>query len=90
VVQAPNDKPQVEPILTALAALPEALGKAKTLLADTGYLSEGNVKACAAGGIDPLIAKGRQDHYPKLEDRTAADPPAPKVPTPVEAKGHRL
>jgi transposase len=90
VVQAPNDKQQVEAMLTALAALPEVLGEVETLLADTGYFSEGNVNACAAAGIEPLIAQGRQDHYPKLEERTTADLPEPKDPTPVEAMGHRL
>jgi transposase len=90
VVQAPNDKQQVQPMLGALGALPEALGKAETLLADTGYFSEANVNACAAAGIDPLIAQGRQSHYPPLSERTAADPPAPENPTPVEAMGHRL
>src|ERR1700712_1931912 len=37
VVQAPNDKQQVPPMLGQLAALPRKLGKAETLLADTGY-----------------------------------------------------
>src|SRR5471032_1048232 len=90
VVQAPNDKQQVQPMLEALAALPEALGEPETLLADTGYFSEANVNACAAAGIDPLIAQGRQSHYPPLAERTAADPPAPEDPTPVEAMAHRL
>ena len=35
VVQAPNDKNQVEPMLGKIGALPEALGEAETLLADT-------------------------------------------------------
>src|SRR5271167_2039876 len=90
VVQAPNDKQQVQPMLGELAALPGKLGKAETLLADTGYFSEANVDACAAAGIDPLIAQGRQSHYPSLAERTAADPPAPENPTPVEAMAHRL
>ncbi|HEY1933534.1 MAG TPA: IS1182 family transposase [Acetobacteraceae bacterium] len=90
VVQAPNDKQQVQPMLGALAALPGELGKAETLLADTGYFSEANVNACAAAGIDPLIAQGRQSHYPPLSERTAADPPAPENPTPAEAMAHRL
>src|SRR5271168_4966947 len=90
VVQAPNDKQQIEPMLAALGGLPKALGDTETLLADTGYFSEGNVKACAAAGIDPLIAQGRQMHYPPLEERSAADPPAPDRPTPVQAMGHRL
>ena len=33
VVQAPTDKQQLQPMLNKLAALPEALGKAETLLA---------------------------------------------------------
>jgi transposase len=90
VVQAPNDKQQVQPMLGELAALPGELGKAETLLADTGYFSEANVDACAAAGIDPLIAQGRQSHYPPLSERTAADPPEPENPTPVEAMAHRL
>jgi hypothetical protein len=90
VVQAANDKQQVQPMLEALAALPEALGETETLLADTGYFSEANVNACAAAGIDPLIAQGRQSHYPPLAERTAADPPAPENPTPVEAMAYRL
>lgn len=90
VTQAPNDKQQIEPALADLAALPEALGKAETILADTGYASEANVNACAEAGIDPLIAQGRQDHHPKLDERTAADPPAPENPTPLETMKHRL
>jgi hypothetical protein len=83
VVQAPNDKQQVQPMLGQLAALPGELGKVATLLADTGYFSEANVDACAAAGIDPLIPQGRQNHYPPLAERTAADPPAPENPRPV-------
>jgi transposase len=90
VVQAPNDKQQVQPMLENLAALQGELGTAETLLADTGYFSEANVDACAAAGIDPLIAQGRQSHYPPLSERTAADPAEPENPTPVEAMAHRL
>jgi transposase len=90
VVQAPNDKQQIEPMLEKLTALPEELGKIETALADTGYFSAANVEACAAAGIDPLIAMGRQSHYPPLAERCAAAPPAPENPTPVEAMAHRL
>src|SRR5829696_9657980 len=44
VVQAANDKQQVEPMLGQLAALPAALGQVETLLADNGYCSEANVQ----------------------------------------------
>jgi transposase len=90
VVQAPNDKQQLIPMLDQLAGLPEALGKAETLLADSGYFSAANVQACEAAGLDPLIAPGREGHHPTLEERFAAPPPLPDDPTPVAAMAHRL
>ena len=90
VVQAPNDKQQLEPMLHELAALPAEIGKPDTLLADNGYFSEENVTACEAAGIEPMIATGRQPHHPTLDERFAAAPPAPEKPTPVEAMTHRL
>jgi hypothetical protein len=90
VVQATNDKQQLAPMLGKLAALPADLGKPETLLADTGYFSAANVKACEATGIEPLIALGREAHHPGLAERFAAAPPAPDDPTPVEAMAHRL
>jgi transposase len=56
VVQAPNDKQQLEPMLGKIAELPDELGKVDALLADNGYFSEANVNACAATGIEPVIA----------------------------------
>ena len=88
VVQAPNDKQQLEAMLGRIDALPEDLGKPETLLADTGYFSAANVTACAAAGIAPLIAPGRQSHHPSLSERFAEALTAPDDPTPVEA--HRL
>src|SRR5665254_3677 len=85
VVQASNDKQQLEPMLGKIDALPEELGEAETLLADTGYFSAGNVAACEAAAIEPLIAMGRQPHHPPLAERFADTPPAPENPTPVEA-----
>src|ERR1700726_2953487 len=90
VVQAPNDKQQIEPMLERIGALPADLGKPGTLLADTGYFSEANVALCAAAHIDPMIAQGRQSHYPPLSERFAKAPPAPENPTPLEAMSHRL
>ena len=90
VTQAPNDKQQVEPMLDQLADLPAALGEVNDLLADNGYFSEANVRACAAAGIDPLIAAGREAHHPSLGERFAAAPKAPEDATPVEAMAHRL
>jgi transposase len=90
VVQAPNDKQQLEPMLGKLAELPGELGKVGELLADNGYYSEGNVNACAAQGIEPVIAMGREAHHPSLDERFAEDPAPPENPTPVEAMRHRL
>lgn len=82
VVQSPNDKQQVEPMLDKIDALPDEFGEPETLLADNGYFSAANVTACEAAGIDPLIAMGRQSHHPSLDERFAAPPPAPEHPTP--------
>jgi hypothetical protein len=90
VVQAPNDKQQLEPILGKIAELPGELGQVGELLADNGYFSETNVNACAAAGIEPVIAMGREAHHPSLAERFAEDPAAPEDPTPLEAMRYRL
>ena len=90
VVQAANDKQQLQPMLDKVVGLPDALGKAETLLADNGYFSAANVAVCAAAKIEPLIAMGRQPHHPSLNERFADAPPPPENPTPVEAMAHRL
>jgi transposase len=90
VVQAPNDKNQVEPMLEKIEALPEALGEVNHLLADTGYFSAGNVAACEKVGVEPVIAMGRRPHHPPLSERFEKAPDAPKDPTPVAAMAHRL
>jgi transposase len=90
VVQAANDKQQLAPMLHKVAALPDELGEVDSMLADNGYFSAANVAACAAAGIDPVIAMGRQPHHPPLAERFAVPPPPPKDATPVEAMAHRL
>jgi transposase len=90
VVQAPNDKQQVEPMLEKIEALPDELGEVENLLADSGYFSAANVDACQEAGVEPVIAMGRQPHHPPLSERFAAPPEAPKEPTPVEAMAHKL
>ena len=90
VVQAANDKRQVEPMLGKLGALPAEPGQVGTPLADTGCCSGADVQACVAAGIDPLMATGRQPHHPPLAERFAPDPPPPDQPTPLKAMAHRL
>jgi hypothetical protein len=90
VVQAANDKQQLAPMLGKLAALPADLGAPQTMLGDNGYFSAANVAACAAAGVEPLLALGRVPHHPSLDERFAAAPPAPENPTSLEAMVHRL
>jgi transposase len=90
VVQAANDKQQLEPMLEKVAALRDELGEVEAILADNGYFSAANVAACAVAEIEPVIAMGRQPHHPPLAERFADTPLAPENPTPVEAMAHRL
>ena len=90
VTQATNDKQQLEPMLEKLGELPDEFGKAQALLADNGYFSEGNVNACAAAGIDPVLAMGREAHHPSLAERFDPAPAPPEAPTPLAAMAYRL
>jgi hypothetical protein len=45
------------------------LGEVSSLPADNGHFSEGNVNACVAAGIEPVIAMGREAHHHSLEER---------------------
>jgi len=58
VVQAPNDKQQLAPMLGKIGTLPEGLDDPETLLADTGYFSAANVEACEKAGIEPADRHG--------------------------------
>ena len=90
VTQACNDKEQVEPMLGQLAELPESLGRAKRLLADTGFYSAKNTDACEAHGIDPFIAVKRDGHHPAPQDRFTEPPVLPAGATPAQAMAHKL
>ena len=90
VTQATNDKQQVAPLLTRLATLPASLGAPNALLADTGYFSAANVKACADGGITPWIATQRERHHLDVFERFAPDTPPPPTDDPVKRMAHRM
>ena len=90
VTQAPNDKQQVEPMLATLTAQAEVRGAGECLIADSGYCSEKNIKACEAAGIEPLIAVGRDEHHPDWRQRHSEPAPLPDNATPVQAMSHRL
>ena len=89
-VQACNDKQQIEPMLKQLAALPDELGVVKALVADTGYESLANVKACTANDIIPLIAVRREEHHPDPLERFTEPPPLAADATDVDRMRHRL
>jgi transposase len=90
VVQAPNDKEQVEPMVAQLQGRQEVLGQPAVLIADNGYFSAANVKACQQANIEPLIALGRERHHVSWKDRFAQAPPAADHPTPLQAMAQRL
>lgn len=69
VTQATNDKEQIAPMIAQLKANPPGLNEPATLLADTGYYSEKNVRACVDAQITPLIAIQRDAHHPNWRAR---------------------
>jgi len=90
ITQQPNDKQELVPTLDNLAVLPEELGMASKLIADSGYFSETNVGACERKGILPYIAVDRQSHNQPLMDRFTEPPPLPENANPVSRMKHRL
>jgi hypothetical protein len=91
VTQAANDKGQLLPMIEKLHGLPKELGRAKRILADSGYLSQSNVEGSAAVKIEPLIAMGRTRHHVSWKQRFAASPKSPPdSATPIQKMAHRL
>ncbi|OYW20039.1 MAG: IS5/IS1182 family transposase [Burkholderiales bacterium 12-64-5] len=90
LTQAPNDKQQVEPMLKVLREQAAKLGDARALIADTGYCSENNIKACEDARIEPLLSVARQDHHPHWRERFTEPAPLAKDATPMQAMTHRL
>jgi len=79
LTQQTNDKQQVEPMLNALNALQDPLGKPETLLADNGYFSKDNSQAWVDQKIAPLIALGKEAHHLPLAERLTPDASAPET-----------
>ena len=96
LTQEVNDKQQIVPALEKLRALPPELGAVQVLVTDNGFMSEANVRACAAPeaedalAIAPLIALGRERHHTELMQRFAPEPLGPPPPDPLAAMAHRL
>jgi hypothetical protein len=66
------------------------LGDAHTLIADTGFCSESNLKACVDAKMAPLIALERQVHHPHWRARFTEPAPLGADATPMQAMAHRL
>jgi transposase len=90
VTQQPNDKQELVPTLENLAALPNELGTATELIADSGYFSESNITACEEKKITPYIAIDRQHHNQRLWNRFTEPPPLPDDADDVTRMKHRL
>lgn len=90
VTQHTNDKQEIEPALEAIGDLPQALGEAENLLADTGYLSEANIEKCTKANLIPFIPSSREKHNLPLTERLKEDPEPPQNATAVQAMRHRL
>ena len=72
VVQAPNDKQQLGPMVDKITVLPQDVGRPETLVADSGYFSSANVEACANAGIDlSNVDSGFAALLPLDSDRSA-------------------
>jgi transposase len=90
VSQAPNDKQELEPALTNLKQLPQALGTVTDLLADNGYFSEGNVTICEENKVTSYVAVKRESHHPPLMERFQEPVPLPDNANAVDTMKHRL
>ena len=76
--------------LAAIGQLPEALGEAENLLADTGYFSEANVEKCTQASLVPFIPSSREKHNLPLTERFREDPEPPQNATAEQVMRHRL
>lgn len=79
-----------EPMLNALDALQDTLGKPETLLADNGYFSNENIQAGVEQKIAPLLAPGREACHLPVEERLAVDAPEPETADPLVKMAWKL
>lgn len=84
----PRAQDQVEPMLDALAALPDSLGQVDSAAMDNGYCGAANVKTCP--DILPLIAWVRDAYHMPLAERFGPDAPEPQTGVPVVRMAWRV
>lgn len=90
VSTAPNDKEQILPMLQTLAAQALTHGEVRHLIADTGFYSETNIRACVEAQIDPLTAVARDEHHPDWRARHSEPAPLEPNATAAQTMSHRL
>jgi hypothetical protein len=90
VSQNTNDKQEMKPVLDSINELPEELGVVDTLIADSGYFSETNVRGCEEKKIIPYIAPDREGHNRPLTERFSEPPSPPDDADCVVRMKHRL
>ena len=90
ITQQSNDKQEIKPAIENLATLPDEIDEVDTLVADTGYFSEDNVKSCEKEHITPYIASERDKHNQPLKERFSEPEPPPEDADPVTKMKHRL
>ena len=90
VSQNANDKQEMAAALENLAAVAEVIGTPEAMIADNGYFSSENAEACHAQRIEPLLAAGRDAHYPPLAERLSEPSPLAENASAVDRMKHRL
>lgn len=90
LTNTPVDARQLVPMLDELAKLPESVGRASRVLADAGFFSQANVEHSLGRGVEPLIARRRDQHYVPWFDRMTEPPPLDETAGSVERMVHRL
>lgn len=90
VTQQTHDQQQVEPMLAALAALPDRLGQVDSAAMDNGYCSATNVKTGLDRDREPLIAWSRDAHHLPRAARCGPAAPEPQTAAPVVRMAWRL
>ena len=88
--QKANDKQEIKPAVKNLKALPEKMGKVTEIIADNGFYSSDNVKACIGNTLTPYIALDREQHNQSPFDRFREPPPLPETADDITQMKHRL
>jgi transposase len=90
LVDTPVDARQVLPMIQELQALPERLGQVHTLMTDAGFFSAANVQHCENNGIQPMLARRRDQHYLPWYERFSEPPALSNTADALERMLHRL